>query len=129
MGFDQDQALETYKSMITIGTEALKALQLINGGAIVALLAYLGQVPERAHLAPLAAKPLALFLGGLVAATLAFLGTYLTQFTLLNEFFKGGVFRGPKHMFWLLVTMGVALASLALFAWGSFATVTALSRP
>ncbi len=129
MGFSEDQALETYKSMIAIGTEALKALQLINGGAIVALLAYLGQVPDRAHLAPLVAKPLALFLGGLLAATLAFLGTYLTQLTLLNEFFKGGAFRGPKHMSWLYLTIGIALASLGLFGWGSFAAVGALSHP
>src|SRR6266550_2692583 len=112
MGFSEDQALETYKSMITIGTEALKALQLINGGAIVALLVYLGQAPERAHLAPLAAKPLLLFLGGLVAATLAFLGTYFTQLTLLNEFFKGGAFRGLKHMTWLYLTVVIAVASL-----------------
>ena len=129
MAFNEDQALETYKSMITIGTEALKALQLINGGAIVALLAYLGQVPERSHLAPFAAKPLFLFLGGLVAATLAFLGTYFTQLTLLNEFFKGGAFRGPKHMTWLYLTVVVAVASLVLFALGSFASVSALSQP
>src|SRR5436190_8712498 len=128
MGFNEDQALETYKSMIAIGTEALKALQLINGGAIVALLAYLGQVPDRGHLAPLAAKPLALFLGGLVAATLGFLGTYLTQLTLLNEFFKGVTFRGPKHMSWLYLTVGIALSSLALFALGSFAAVGVLSH-
>ncbi len=78
MGFDEDQALETYKSMISVGTEALKALLLINGGAIVALLAYLGQASGRLQLAALAAKPLTLFLGGLVAAALAFLGTYVT---------------------------------------------------
>jgi hypothetical protein len=129
MGFDEDRALETYKSMISIGTEALKALQLINGGAIVALLAYLGQAPERAQLAPLAAKPLCLFLAGLVAATLAFFGTYLTQLTLLNEFFKDRTFRGPKHMAWLYVTIAVAVASLILFGWGSFAAVAALAHP
>ena len=129
MGFDEDQALETYKSMISVGTEALKALQLVNGGAIVALLAYLGQASGRPQLAALVTKPLSLFLAGLVAATLAFLGTYLTQFTLLNEFFKGRSFRGPKHMTWLLSTISVALVSLVLFALGSFAAVAALSHP
>lgn len=43
MSIEDDHALETYKSLISFGTEALKALQLLNGGAIVALLAYLGQ--------------------------------------------------------------------------------------
>src|SRR5258705_12584559 len=98
MGFNEDQALETYKSMIAIGTEALRALQLINGGAILALLAYLGQAPDRSHLPPLAAKPFCLFLSGLVAATPAILRTYLTQLTPLNEFFKGGALPGPKNM-------------------------------
>ena len=130
MGFDEDQALETYKSMISIGTEALKALQLINGGAIVALLAYLGQASGRPQLAALAAKPLTLFVGGLVAATLAFLGTYITQLTLLNEHFGSASFsRRPKHMTWLMGTIGVALLSLVLFAWGSFSAVAGLSHP
>lgn len=35
---------ETYKSLTTISVEALKALALINGGAAVAILAYLGNL-------------------------------------------------------------------------------------
>jgi hypothetical protein len=35
---------ETYKGLITIFIEALKALALVNGGAAVAILAYLGNV-------------------------------------------------------------------------------------
>jgi hypothetical protein len=128
MGFDEDQALETYKSMISIGTEALKALQLINGGAIVAVLAYLGQVSQGSHLAKFAARPIGFFLGGLCAATLAFLGTYLTQLTLFNEIVTGRAFR-PKHKTWLLATMLLALLSLVLFACGSFVAIDVLSHP
>ena len=61
MGFDQDHALETYKSMISLGTEALKALLLINGGAIVALLAFLGQVPNGAIRAKFSFLPMSFF--------------------------------------------------------------------
>ena len=43
--------------------------------------------------------------------------------------FKGGAFRGPKHMTWLYLTVVVAVASLVLFALGSFASVSALSQP
>ena len=128
MGFDEDHALETYKSMISVGTEALKALQLINGGAVVALLAYLGQASGRPQLGALAAKPLLLFLGGLFAATLAFLGTYVTQFAILNEFFNNPSSRKPKHMVWLFITIGIALVSIGLFACGSFAAVEVLAH-
>jgi len=51
MTFDEEHALETYKSLIGFGTEGLKAMQLLNGGAIVALLAYLGQVKPEATVA------------------------------------------------------------------------------
>jgi len=73
MAFNEDQALETYKSMISVGTEALKALQLVNGGAIVVLLAYLGQDSQHPHLAELAARPLSLFVGVSLRQRLHFL--------------------------------------------------------
>jgi hypothetical protein len=38
---------ETFKSLITISVEALKTLALVNGGAAVALLAYLGNLAAR----------------------------------------------------------------------------------
>ena len=46
MSFNDEHAIETYKSLISISTEALKAFQWLNGGAVVALLAYIGQRPE-----------------------------------------------------------------------------------
>jgi hypothetical protein len=39
---------ETFKSLITISIELLKMLALVNGGAAVALLAYLGNLASRA---------------------------------------------------------------------------------
>ena len=42
-----DHAIETHKSMISISIEAIKHLALLNGGAIVALLGFLGQVSNR----------------------------------------------------------------------------------
>jgi hypothetical protein len=37
MSFTKDRDVETYKSMISIGTDGLKTLQLLSVGAIVAL--------------------------------------------------------------------------------------------
>jgi hypothetical protein len=128
MAFEHDQAIETYKSMISIGTEALKALQLINGGAIVALLAYLGQASNGHELAKHVSVPLSFFVAGLLLGTVAFLWTYFTQFALLNEFFDGDASRVPKHQFWLGLTVCFAFLSIVAFAIGSFTAVTALSR-
>jgi hypothetical protein len=48
----KEHALETYRSLIAISLAGLKTLMLINGGAVVALLAYLGQSPQGPSLAP-----------------------------------------------------------------------------
>jgi len=122
MGFDQDHALETYKSMINIGTEALKALILINGGAIVALLAFLGQVQYGSELAAMSFRPMSLFVLGLVFAILAFLGTYFTQFVLFNECVNNKI-KGLKHTFYLVITVLLLLLSLVSFVFGSYSTL------
>lgn len=70
MSFDEEHAIETYKSLISISTEALKAFQWLNGGSVVALLAYIGQRPDLAATAECA---LILFVVGLISASAAFL--------------------------------------------------------
>jgi hypothetical protein len=123
-----DHQTETFKSLISLSTEALKALQLLNGGAVVALLAYLGQASKRADLARALTCPFALFVAGLLAATLAYGSAYLTQLSLYSEDVQGAGFRGTKHQVWLWTTFAIALASLALFAFGAFASIAALTR-
>lgn len=71
--------------MISIATEGIKTLVLLNGGAIVALLGFLGQVANRKEQAPEAYCPLALFVLGLICACVCYFTSYLTQFTLFNE--------------------------------------------
>ena len=44
---------ETFKGLVTLSIEALKALLLINGGAAVAILAYLGNLGSRTSIAHL----------------------------------------------------------------------------
>jgi len=127
MAFSEDHALETYKSLIAISVEGIKALQLLNGGAIVALLAYLGQVTARADLAVRVRLPLSLFVLGLTLGTLAFATSYLTQLALFNESVQGAAYRGWRHTRWLWWTFGIAVCSLAAFGVGSFTGVSALS--
>jgi hypothetical protein len=128
MSFNDEHTIETYKSLISISTEALKTLQLLNGGAIVAFLAYLGQVSSRPELAVHAKLPLSLFVLGLVCGSAAFVTSYLTQLALYEESVGGQTYKGPKHQIWLWLTFVIALVSVAAFAFGAFAGVNALSQ-
>src|SRR5262249_1647758 len=75
---------ETYKSLITISVECLKILIVINGGAAVAMLTYIGSLvgrsspPRAADLTP----ALLSYCFGVFAAALAFILAYLVQLKL-----------------------------------------------
>jgi hypothetical protein len=127
MALDQEHAVETYKSLITISVEMLKALVLLNGGAVVALLAYVGQAPNRPQLAAHVRCPLAFFVAGLVSAGLAFGTSYLTQFALYNESVLPQRYRGPKHQVFLWITVTAGVLSLGSFSIGAFAGIMALA--
>jgi hypothetical protein len=78
---------ETFKGLINLGIETLKALLLINGGAAVAILAYLGSLASRpsiAHL-PDVKNALICFAVGVFATALAFITAYFMQLTLYYE--------------------------------------------
>ena len=78
---------ETFKGLISLSIELLKALLLINGGAAVAVLAYLGSLASHgsvAHL-PDIKNALLCFAGGVLATALAFIAAYFTQYRLYLE--------------------------------------------
>lgn len=101
-------------------------LALLNGGAAVALLAYLGNLAGKPHPLPMPDMryPMAFFLAGLVLCGLCFITSYLTQFTLYNEamgvpndrFYK-------KHRFWLTLALALVLSSIISFALGAYSAV------
>jgi len=109
--------IETYKSMIGISLEVLKLLALLNGGAAVALLAYLGNVAGKGtHLVDMRV-PMGCYVAGLVLCGLAYFGSYLTQLRLFNE--GQGRPKPWRHELFLYSTMVVALLSLGAFGLGS----------
>jgi hypothetical protein len=78
----------TYESLITISVECLKMLAIVNGGAAVAVLTYLGNLAGRTasgqptnHIT----QALMCYCGGLLATILAFVLGYLAQLHLYNE--------------------------------------------
>ena len=127
MSLADDHALETYKSLISFGTESLRALQLLNGGAIVALLAYLGQ-SSQSYQTQSMLWPLAMFVSGLTLGTLCFLGAYFTQLALFNESVRPDEYNGTSHSFWLWTTVVGAALSLISFAVGAICGVYALTN-
>lgn len=128
MTFDEKHALETYKSLISISTEGMKALQLVNGGAVVALLAYLGQSSDRATLAPQVRCSMTLFILGLATATATFIPSYLTQLALYNEDIRPAESRSAKHQTWLNIALVLAFVSLVCFIIGAFSAISALAH-
>jgi hypothetical protein len=118
---------ETFKSLITLSTEAFKALQLLNGGAIVALLAFAGQAHDRSYLAHSAALPIVFFVAGLVLATLAYGSAYLTQFALHNEGHSRKGLWNLHHTTWLWLTFIICVLSLVAFSVDALCSVRVLA--
>ena len=117
-----DHWLETYKSLVAISMEGFKYLVLINGGAAVALLAYLGNVAANNHAVPDMRCPMLAFLLGLSLCGLALLGSYLTQLLLLNELSKPDQ-KSERHPVLLWGTILLYVFSLGAFIVGSWQAV------
>ena len=118
----RDHWIETYKSLISISVEGFKFAALANGGAAVAILAYLGNVAGKGAAAPDMRAPMAAFLAGLCFVGLAMLFSYFTQLKLLNEI--GATERpGLSHGWALWLAVHLYLGSLAAFACGSWQAV------
>ena len=96
--------------------EAIKFLALINGGASIALLAFLGNIYASGRPIPDMRCAMVLFAFGLVACGLSFATAYFTQLSLLNEI---GSDARQKHSVGLYFTVALFLLSLLLFAVGS----------
>jgi len=118
---EQGHSIETYKSLIQLSIEGLKILLILNGGAAVALLAYLGNIAGKVELLPDMRLPMMGFIVGLVSCALAFLTTYLTQLSLFNEPTGTDAIRFfSRHQVWLWISIALALISISAFAIGSF---------
>ena len=117
MAIQDEHPVETFKSVITISLESMKLLALFNGGAAVALLAYLGNIASKNVPTPDMRIPMLCYVAGLSACGLAFMLSYFTQLLLYNESI-GNREQGPhERARWFAI--GFAVLSLAAFATGS----------
>jgi hypothetical protein len=117
-----DDWVETYKSLITLSTEGFKFCALANGGAAVALLAYLGNVAGKSAPVPDVRCAMASFLAGLVLCGVAMLFAYISQLTRLNRLSRR---EDPSKDWRLTVVIVFTMASLIAFGCGSWLAVVA----
>ena len=119
-------AEETYKGLIQIALSALRFAVFANGGAAVALLAFLER--SGAALALAAVKvAMAFFIGGVALGGLAHVTAYLTQLRLCGESAlnvpQAGLLR---HNTFLKLTVALGVASVVAFAVGAWLGVVAI---
>lgn len=141
-GYYRARGLENLKAMVSVANEGLKSLLLINGGAIVALLTFLGNAKFGGQGAALFGGPLAWFASGVVASLLGHVAAYVTQYVLFNE---ERLERGEKpvtdektgeaskwyvtgaHRRWQILGAACVVVSLGCLGVGACQSITALS--
>jgi hypothetical protein len=108
---------EGFKSVILAGQNALRSSLLINGGASIALLAYIGKLKiEASTQIPAFAFPLLIFVIGVLVAAINSGLTYLSQW-----FYFGGAIWKQKVGFVInIINILLGIASYGLFAIGTF---------
>ncbi|MHB1092334.1 hypothetical protein [Thiobacillus sp.] len=124
---NHEHNLEMLRATITTGQSALKSALLINGGAAVALLAFLGSVwsSDKIGEVPSEINPaLLLYVFGVLSAAVAAGATYLSQAGYGNEFGKASRYVG--YIGHVLAVLGV-LGSYVLFGRASWLAFLGMS--
>lgn len=120
--FQNESNLEMFRTVIASGQSAIKSSFLLNGGAAVALLAFIG------HLAQF--KPLAVptFGACMLPFTLGVLAIAMTSgFTYLSQWLYASprVSVRTSGFVFNIICIVLGLSSYVLFAWGLYATLSA----
>lgn len=114
---------ELFKSVIDAGQHALRVSLAINGGAAVAVLAFLGNLMTKSPATSLGQFPTAMlfFVSGVLAAAIATGCTYLTQHWYHHDRKKHGDISN-------LICIGLVVSSYALFAIGAWVAFQSFQR-
>ena len=110
----EDSRKSTYESLITISNEGYKFLMFINGGALVAMLAFVGNMVSKNVKLVSYELPFYCFSFGLFACGFAMFFGYLTQLKLFHEDNEVVQFR---------IAMFFYVLSLLLFIFGCYTSV------
>ncbi len=129
-----EYGLEILKSRVTLAVEALKLLTLVNGGAAVAVLTYLGHFAKEGWPSSMLAgsqSALLWFSAGLLSALFAFIAAYAAQARLHVEHLYRQQPRPPasRHQWSVWVGLVCAIASAMCFGIGAYVGASALTAP
>lgn len=109
--------LEMFRSVITSGQSAIKTTFLLNGGASIAMLAFIGHLTQfSAAKIPLFAACLATFAYGVLAIAMASGFTYLSQWLYASD--RPAAIKAGFYFNLLCILLG--FSSYGFFAWGLF---------
>lgn len=114
-------SIEMFKSVIDAGREALNALVLINGGAVVALLGFMGATISKglpASLGMQLTRPVLFFGLGVLMGAVGFGVRYLTQACYSNQ-------RNTLGMVFNVTSIIAAVGGYLLFGSGVYAAYSA----
>lgn len=115
---------KTYESLMSYGTNAIKFVLLANGGAIIALLTFLGNQP---HLAKNLKCALLIYVLGVILGGTANVTAYFTQLSLFNEETGGKPIKLlQNHETWLGISVTLIIFGILLFALGSIVAAFSL---
>lgn len=120
-------AQETYKGLIEISLSGLRFSIFSNGGAALALLAFLGQASVTAISLAAAKQAIAIFIIGVALGGAAHVTSYLTQLQLYGESALGSPEKGLfRHRNLLYLTVFLVALSIVAFAVGALSGVSAI---
>lgn len=119
---------ETYKSMIAYGQGMLRFCLIVNGGSIIAILTFIGNLAAKDKPLLHMTWAITFFLLGILFAGAASCTAYMTQLRLFRETVDGKTSIGVKtHEWWLWRTVGLIVCSIGTFAVGSLIAIAELS--
>jgi len=121
LDYARETSLEMFRSVITTGQSALKATMLLNGGAAVAMLAFVGKLVEyETVFTSQIGFAVLMFAFGALASVIATGTTYLSQLLYAGSVPWGGKCAIGLHIASILFVAG----SLMLFGYGAWLTST-----
>ncbi len=114
-----DSGIEMFKAVIAMGQNALRSGFLLNGGAAVALLAFISRLTEtNPGKVEIFAHSLIFFVAGVFAVVLTSGMSYLSQW-FYHQFPSG-----KTGLIVNIICIILGLSSLGLFIWGSYKSYT-----
>lgn len=115
--YNHSADLEMFKSVLQAGQNAIKSITLLNGGASIALLAFIGKLADsNAQSIPLFAWPLTVFVFGVFIAAVTSGATYISQSLYAED--------GARNRLWGKVfhatSITLGLVALSAFGYGTY---------